>query len=267
MFALYFAGRSETSIVSSLATESAPLPLTVFVATDGEFKAVAEASDEWRGDPESRKSGRGRVGKMTFQLFQTDMGPTNAARVARQVFERNTENDVLIVGISGALSPEISFGGTVICPEIVAETGDSMTCDADLTARLEKHFAGSKTTFHRGRGVTTNRVICSTAEKRRLFETYGGLTVDMESHSILSTAHEFGLRVGVVRVVSDDARHDLPEMNAAFDADFNVRYLKMIAALVSSPIDSARFLKNLRPAGQALGKAFRVALGAEKVQK
>lgn len=266
MTALYFAGRSETSIVSSIAAESAPVQLTVFVATDGEFKAVAAASDEWRADTESRKSGRGRVGETAFQLFQTDMGPANAARAARQVFERNPRRDVLIVGISGALSPEISFGDTVICPEMVAETGAPAPCDGDLTDRLAEHFAGSKTTFHRGPGVTTNRVICSTAEKRRLYETYGGLTVDMESHAILAAAREFGLRVGVLRVVSDDARHDLPEMNAAFDADFNVRYVKMIAALVSSPIDSARFLKNLRPAGRALGNAFRIALGARKVQ-
>ncbi len=266
MAALYFAGRSETSIVSSLATESASRHLTVIVATDGEFKAVAAASDEWRADAESRKSGRGRVGDTTFSLFQTDMGPTNAARAARQVFERNPRRDVLVVGISGALSPDISFGETVLCTEMTNEDGQTVRCDADLTARLEEHFAGSKTTFHRGRGVTTNRVICEAAGKRRLHEKFGGLTVDMESHAILSVANEFGLRVGVLRVVSDDARHDLPEMNAAFDADFNVRYLKMIAALVSSPIDSARFLKNLRPAGQALGKAFRVALGVEKVQ-
>lgn len=265
MSALYFAGKSETSTVSSIAIESAPCQLIVFVATDGEFKAVVEASDEWSPEANSRKNGRGRVGDTTFSLFQTDMGPANAARAARQVFERNPRRDVLIVGISGALSPEISFGDTVICPEMVAETGAPAVCDGDFTDRLAENFAGSKTTFHRGPGVTTNRVICSTAEKRRLYETYGGLTVDMESHSILSAAQEFGLRVGVVRVVSDDARHDLPEMNAAFDAEFNVRYLKMIAALVSSPFDSARFLKNLRPAGRALGKAFRVALGAEKV--
>lgn len=266
MTALYFAGRSETSTVSTAHAESAPVQLTVFVATDGEFKAVIEASDEWSPETDSRKIGRGRVAETTFSLIQTDMGPANAARAARQVFERNPRRDVLIVGISGALSPKISFGETVLCTEVADENGQTVRCNADLTARLGEHFAGSQTTFHRGRGVTTNRVICGAAEKRRLHEQFGGLTVDMESHAILSAANEFGIRAGVVRVVSDDARHDLPEMNAAFDADFNVRYLKMIAALVSSPIDSARFLKNLRPAGQALGNVFRIALGARKAQ-
>ncbi len=266
MPALYFAGRPETSVVSKSVTESVARSLTVFVATDGEFRAVADAADRWQPAGDSRKSGTGQVGQTPFSLFQTDMGPANAERCARWVFERNPSGDVLVIGISGALSPRVQFGETVLCSGIAGEAGDRIDCDPDFTTRLTERFAGRKTTFHTGLGVTTNRVICSTAEKGRLHDTYGALTVDMESHAILKVAREAGLRTAVLRVVSDDARHDLPEMNAAFDADFNVRYLKMIAALVASPFDSARFLKNLRPAGRALGQSFRVALGAEPVQ-
>lgn len=239
--------------------------LTVFVATDMEFQAVAGALRNFsrrRGEP--KPSGTGVCGRTHVALFQTDMGPLNARRRVEQVLTAHPgDAPILCYGVSGGLSPDCKVGDVVICRECADERGAVVTCDAALFETFATRLAQEKATPHTGRSVTMARMLCRKDEKRRTFAERGAIAVDMESFSVVSAAGDFGRAAAVVRIVSDDAHAELPDMNVAFDADYRVRYAKMAAILASHPFASAQFFANLRRAFLGMQATLKAALKLE----
>jgi len=80
--------------------------------------------------------------------------------------------------------------------------------------------------------------------------------VDMESHAIARAAQRSELPLLLVRIISDDAQQDLPNLNAGLDPNYALRPLEMSATLLFHPLAAARFLRHLR---QALLKLRQVA--------
>lgn len=64
----------------------------------------------------------------------------------------------------------------------------------------------------------------------------------MESYTVLETLRPAGIAVGVVRVVSDGAADDLPDLSGVFDGAGNLQPLALAAALVRSPLAGARLV-------------------------
>ena len=93
------------------------------------------------------------------------------------------------------------------------------------------------------RGITINRVLCLAAEKRQLARESKADVVDMESQWVVDYVQSFGKRVDVVRVVSDDATGDLPDLSAAFDTSGDLRPRALALAFIRNPIAALRLVR------------------------
>ncbi len=92
-------------------------------------------------------------------------------------------------------------------------------------------------------GITTDRVLCLASEKKQLARESKADVVDMESQWIVDYVRSFGGRVNVVRVVSDDAKGDLPDLSAAFDTSGDLRPLALAMAFMRNPIAALRLIR------------------------
>ncbi|OYT72693.1 MAG: hypothetical protein CFK52_04570 [Chloracidobacterium sp. CP2_5A] len=223
---------------------SRPPDILFFVATPGERRAV------WA------------VCRAAFaRLTLTGVGPVNAARAARATLAALPDGCrplVAVVGLGGALAPPLSVGDVVLGLGALALDGSRYPACPAATAHLAARLTAAGVTAHRADHLTAAYVVCRAAEKRRLHAQTGAWAVDMESHAIAQSARRHGLPLLLLRVISDDARHDLPDLNAGFDAEYRVRPLGMAGLLATHPVASARFLSNLRRALMELRRVARV---------
>lgn len=156
---------------------------------------------------------------------------------------------LLVMGLCGSLSSHFGIGECVVYQSCVNLSGEEKFCDRTLTQRLQDHFGVSSV-----RGLISDRVICSAAEKQELGKKYQAEAVDMEGWAIASR-----YSVAMLRVVSDDVQSDLPDLSDAI-VDGKLQTIPMITAMVKKPIAASRLirgslagLKRLRQIANELG--------------
>lgn len=222
--------------------------IALFAASDLEFRAFQ--SFLTRRQATNANEIAGWHGENRITLFRTEMGPKNAARQAAQALSKQDISAVLVSGLAGALMPQCRSGDIVLyrhCfySEIAPVEGSSLGCSANLTDMLSERLHARQFTVHEGAGLTVPNIMCKAADKRRAGEHYRALAVDMESYQIVNAARVRGIEAAVLRIISDDAHHDLPDLNAGLDAHNGVNNFKMVMSLAAHPLLSTRFLINL----------------------
>jgi hypothetical protein len=135
-------------------------------------------------------------------------------------FHPEPGTQILSVGLCGGLSDRLCVGTVVMygAPELAASLG-----------------------LQSVQGLTLDRVLCLAQEKRELAET--AEVVDMESQHILTHGQACGLPVRVIRVVSDDAQGDLPDLSGAIDLSGNLRIGALMGAFAKEPMGAVRLVR------------------------
>lgn len=129
-------------------------------------------------------------------------GADAAARAARLLIDGHRPRRLLSAGFAGGLDPALGRG-TVACPRraLVRDGGPAI----DLVP------TGQGTTGHDVAAiVSVAAVVTTVAAKRDLAAATGASLVDMETYAVAAAAAAAGLPCGSIRVISDDATHDLP---------------------------------------------------------
>jgi hypothetical protein len=144
-------------------------------------------------------------------------------------------DSVLVMGLCGSLSPEYKIGAITLYQDCVDFSGQILTCDRTLTQRLQNQFQVSSV-----RAFNSDRVICSAAEKRELGEKLNAKVVDMEAFAVLKS---LDLPVAMLRVVSDDAQHDLPDLSGTIDANGNLKSGTFAIQMFKRPIAATRLIR------------------------
>jgi adenosylhomocysteine nucleosidase len=154
------------------------------------------------------------------QVWVTGIGRRNAAQNIRDAIARVQPERVITAGFAGGLNPRLRFGAVVYEQDF----------DAGFGRELEELGAiASKFHCHR-------RVATTAAEKSALWQETGADAVEMESSVIRTICREFKIPSATVRVISDDARQDLPlDFNALMTAEDRINYLKLMWAVFSRP--------------------------------
>ncbi|MBG1270431.1 phosphorylase family protein, partial [Nostoc sp. WHI] len=93
------------------------------------------------------------------------------------------------------------------------------------------------------KALTSDRVIWSAAEKRRLGETLAADVVDMEGFTALEFFNSAGVAVAILRVVSDDCHHDIPDLTPAINSDGSLRPLPLAMGLLRQPLAATRLIR------------------------
>lgn len=150
---------------------------------------------------------------------------------------------VLVMGLCGSLTPRYQQGDVVLYRNCVSLTNAArlmQECDRDLTALLYTHLEAKAAIVD---ALTSDRIICSAAEKRCLGEQYSADVVDMEGLTILEAIAGTGTAVSMLRVISDDCQHDIPNLNEAIAPDGSLRALPLARQMLRQPIAATRLIR------------------------
>jgi Phosphorylase superfamily len=148
---------------------------------------------------------------------------------------------ILLMGLCGSLSPEQAIGDVVLYQSCLQEDNQGQACDQELTDRLS-HLLKDRLTIKRVKSLTTSRVIYQAAEKRNLRTQYDADVVDMEGAIVLTSLTQAGIAVAMLRVVSDDCHHNIPNLNSAIRADGSLNALALAMQFLQEPIAATRLI-------------------------
>jgi nucleoside phosphorylase len=126
---------------------------------------------------------------------------------------------ILVMGLCGALAPELNAGDAVVYTSCQSPAGDVWP--------MIEGFEGLGRIV---RGVTSDRVL-TTAQEKRAFASLGDV-VDMEGMAI---ARAFPGRAAMLRVVSDNADQDLPDLSGAISSEGKLLAWPMAKAMIKQP--------------------------------
>lgn len=122
---------------------------------------------------------------------------------------------VIISGVGGGISPDLSPGCTVIGRQVQHWSGhalqdDSFECSKYLVEKARTLLKSQKGQFFTGPTISTEEPLIRRQQKRDLFWSTGGQSVDSESYWIAKTVASAGIPFINVRFVLDTAADDLP---------------------------------------------------------
>lgn len=222
-------------IQNDLSMNHEPLPQKILVPQGAEYKAVCRGLSHVKGSKR--------------QVLPIPIGPKPLAEYLEQWqqsedYRNEPPFKILVMGLCGSLSPQLVVGDIVVYQGCVSESDASTarlrSCDEELTTflhnKLEKQAPLVK-------ALTCDRIIVSAQEKYHLGQLYDTQVVDMEGYAALETLAESGVAVAMVRVVSDDSHHNLPNLTSALSPDGSLRPLPLAIGLMQQPLAATRLIR------------------------
>ncbi|NEQ08917.1 MAG: phosphorylase [Moorea sp. SIO4E2] len=219
----------------------ATIPVTIILAPQGaEYQAICRGIKQITGRPLplilSIPIGEEPVTKYLETWLQTT---TN--------FPEHSPPKVLLMGLCGSLSPNYSVGDIVVYNDCVAIQRNQdrpeplvQQCCSQLTSLVQQQL-GNKANLVRG--LSSDRIICSSLEKRQLGQSYQADVVDMEGFATLSVLNPKGFAVAMVRVISDDSNYNIPDLTPAISADGSLKPLPLAMGMLKQPIAATRLIR------------------------
>jgi purine-nucleoside phosphorylase len=178
-------------------------------------------------------------------VFAIPIGATATRRYLQKAIASFLPSRVLLMGLCGSLQPQYSVGDVVLynnclySPHSTSRLQD-WPCDPPLTAMLAERL-GERTSCVKA--LTSDRFVASVAQKRYLGQLSGADVVDMEGFVVLEVLSSLGTSVAMLRVVSDDSQHDIPDLSAAIAADGTLKPLPLALEFVKQPLAATRLIR------------------------
>lgn len=255
------------------------LPLCVVTAADIEYKTVAKfLQDAVLHEIGGLRILRGHFANVPVALMRTEIGAPGFVERLQEHFASQTYAALLVIGLAGALAPELKTGDLVLYDQCLdgraqlapanrktSSSRDdfaSILCDRKLGARLLAHFTKAGQPCVSGNGVLVEKVLIEAQQKAALYALTQAAAVDMETWLVLKAAAQYEIPCAALRIVMDEAAHDLPDFNAGLTPAGQVRLGATLRAFARRPLAAMRFIKTLRPALTALSRATHNGLTA-----
>jgi adenosylhomocysteine nucleosidase len=196
----------------------------------------ARLSGPVRTEPTSLRSlvvEHGRLGGQDVALAATGDGARNAREGVVALLGASGARALIVIGVSGALSPELATADLVVASRVTDEDGRVRDADLESVAAAARATGGRAAVI-----VSARRIADSVAEKRRLAQEAGPhlAVVDLESASYVAAAEAAGIPWIVLRAVSDTAGEALPALlNRSLDAGGAVSRGRVLRGLLGDP--------------------------------
>ncbi|MEH2220613.1 MAG: phosphorylase [Nostoc sp.] len=146
---------------------------------------------------------------------------------------------VLIMGICGSLSDRYPVGDIVLYQDCVYQ-GKRQECDRTFTTQLHSYIPQKVSLV---KSLTSDRVIWSAAEKRHLGETLAADVVDMEGFTALEFFNAAKVSVAMLRVVSDNCQHDIPDLTPAINSNGSLNPFPLAIGMLRQPLAATRLIR------------------------
>ena len=199
----------------------------IMTPAGAEYKAVKRALREIKKAPE---------------LVAIPAGPQAAKKfVALWAKQHSTESSVLLIGLGGSLSPSCGVGKGLLIKQVWNGFEENekvaVNCDYGLTAWIAARIGAVSVV-----GVSCDRIITNAKEKRELGDRYSANVVDMESFSLIQALPAY--KVAILRVISDDCHHDLPNIAEAVSPDGSLKPILLTISFLRQPVAALRFIQS-----------------------
>lgn len=129
-----------------------------------------------------------------FLLAETGMGGVQVTQTLEELSQSGLPRYVFLAGFAGALHAELRVGAPILADAVVGPDGAAHPATLPLSLP-----------YAHGTLLTSDRLIGSPADKRRLAETTGAVAVDMETSYVAAWCERRGVPWGCLRVVTDAA--------------------------------------------------------------
>jgi purine-nucleoside phosphorylase len=185
--------------------------------------------------------------KDKIQVIAIPLGVKQISQILAdyEVIISNSTN-ILIMGLCGSLSDAYAVGDSVVVRSCVDLDHHLVGLDAELTAAIQQKLAKqskSSIKIDLVAALTSDRIITQGREKLSLAQQYSASIVEMEGYSYVQELQRQGIAVAMMRVVSDDLRSDLPDLNPAVDDQGNLQTIPLAIALIKQPVAATRLIR------------------------
>lgn len=179
-----------------------------------------------------------RVPNSQTKVLAIPMG-IEPVRKYLQQFTHNQANRMLMMGLCGSLSQKYQVGDIVLYQNCLYQ-GNLQECNHTFTTYIHNKLGDHVSLV---KGLTSDRLICTATEKQQLHQQYNTDVVDMEGYPFLEFFQQFpNLEIAILRVVSDDADHDIPDITSAINADGSLKPLQLAWELIRQPQSGTRLI-------------------------
>ncbi len=169
---------------------------------------------------------QGVLRKRGIVVVESGMGGEAAEHATRALVEGHRPDWVISAGFSGALHPDLKRGDIVIAQGVANTQGQRLAIDFKADPAWLARTPGCRV----GRLLTTDQIIASPDDKRRLGAEHDALCVDMESWHVAEACRQARQRFLAVRVISDAIDDAIPKDIA------NLATQKTVAGKVGSVV-------------------------------
>lgn len=170
------------------------------------------------------------------------------------------KKNILVMGLCGSLSGQHQVGDIVLYQDCLFSLSSSQQhqyTNPQLTTFIKNRLQ-NKTTLVTS--LTSDRLIWSASEKRHLGQKYQANVVDMEGFVLLNVLAQHNIKVAMLRVVSDNVNHNIPNLNRAITSSGKLQTIPMAITMVKQPFAATRLItgaiKGLKILQQITTKLF-----------
>lgn len=186
-------------------------------------------------------------------MAQLGMADT-AAVLSHELLEKYPIRDVVLFGFSGALDPDLKVGDLILATEVAQATWGLPIREVTLSKRILELQSPQIPLARSGRIVGSSQLALTLEHKRKLRTASSALAVDMESDSVAEVCKERGVKLHVLRAISDTAHDSIaPEFMQTIDDDGNIAWGATLGLFLRRP--------NLISQAIRLGRNSRIAQG------
>ncbi|WP_299412898.1 hypothetical protein [Acaryochloris sp. IP29b_bin.148] len=186
------------------------------------------------------------AGVKSATVVPIPVGPQGVTQFLQQWLQQSHGQNspkALLMGLGGSLTDRLSVGDVVFyqtCVDGTEVLDVPISCDSQISLSLSQRLAGTVIPVT---GVSCDRIIHTAANKRQLAQTHQADVVDMEGFTLLSGLESTAISIGIIRVISDDVHHDLPDLNAAISANGKLQPLPLALGMLRQPLPALRLIR------------------------
>ena len=158
------------------------------------------------------------------------------------------------MGLCGSLNSQLNVGDIVVYDSCIYL--DQILSCSPLPQTINPLISNSLTSTAKSKvqALTSDRLIYLASEKQSLYKTSNCDVVDMEGYVVLEFFGKLNIPVAMIRVVSDDAGSDLPNLDQAIDQNGNLKPLELAIAFIKQPLAALRLIRGSLKSLQVLGE-------------
>jgi adenosylhomocysteine nucleosidase len=151
---------------------------------------------------------------------------------------------LMIIGMAGALDPELSPGDLVIPEVVMTKTNQLYHCHREWSIQLRNQINISNKKIVDYPLFTSDEVIVDALEKKQTYEQFNTCAVDMESAAVVALANEHEVPCLVIRAIIDPAYYIFPDYLIALTDEYGkVPVFDLAMASLTRPRQLGRLLR------------------------